>query len=146
MSEMCVACGAKCCQYFCFEIDEPDDYEEFEDIRWFLAHEGISVHIDEDGDWYISIANRCKKLGPDLRCTDYENRPLICRKYEQDNCDHTGGDYEYQEEFTEPEQLERYARKTLGPEKFEAERKKALAELSPKKLSPKKKKAKAKSA
>ena len=119
--DTCKVCGAKCCTYFCFEIDTPDDVEEFEDVRWYLCHEGVSVHIDE-GDWYISIANRCNMLSDDDECTVYDNRPLICRKYDLDNCDQTGGDYGYDEEFTTPEELEAYARKTLGDETFEFER------------------------
>ena len=67
MSLTCRECGAKCCRYFCFEIDEPDDYEEFEDIKWYICHEGITVHIDE-GDWYINIANPCKMLAEDNSC------------------------------------------------------------------------------
>jgi uncharacterized protein len=124
--ELCVECGAKCCRYFCFEIDEPTEYDEFEDVRWFLLHEGVSVHID-DGDWYISIANRCKMLGPDDRCLAYETRPTICRKYAPANCDHTGGDYGYQEHFRSAEEVEAYARKTLGEAAFERARAKAWA-------------------
>ena len=74
MSETCAECGAKCCRYFCFEIDEPTDYAGFEDVRWFLLHHDVSVHIDE-GDWYISIGNRCKMLGLDNRCQGYDTRP-----------------------------------------------------------------------
>ena len=124
MSKTCQECGAKCCRYFCFEIDEPDTYEEFDDIRWFVLHKGISVHIDEDGDWYISIANRCKALGRDDRCKRYEDRPLICRKYTDENCDHTSGDYGYKELFNAPEDIDRYARNALGEKKFDKERKK----------------------
>ena len=124
--DLCKECGAKCCTYFCFEIDEPDDVEEFEDVRWYLCHDGVSVHIDE-GDWFISIANRCKMLSDDDECTIYDNRPLICRKYELENCDQTGGDYGYDEEFTTPDELEAYARKTLGDETFEFERTKFRA-------------------
>ena len=29
MSKTCQVCGAKCCTYFCFQIDEPDTYSEF---------------------------------------------------------------------------------------------------------------------
>lgn len=134
MSKLCKECGAKCCQYFCFEIDEPDDCEEFEDVRWYLAHENVSVHIDEDGDWYISLANRCRYLGPDGRCADYDNRPLICRTYDMDGCDHTGGDYAYQEEFTAPEQIEAYAKKTLGEKSFTNARDKQRAKLEKKHL------------
>ncbi len=121
MSNSCEKCKGLCCRYFCFEIDEPDDYEEFEDIRWYLFHEGVSVHIDEDGDWYIQIDNRCKALGEDYRCTAYENRPLICRSYSTGNCEITDDDYGYQEEFHLPEDIEAYARKTLGEETFERE-------------------------
>ncbi|MFP4353600.1 MAG: YkgJ family cysteine cluster protein [Phycisphaerae bacterium] len=126
----CAKCNAKCCRYFCFEIDAPEDVDEFEDVRWFLLHEGISVHVDE-GDWYISIMNPCRHIGQDNRCGIYEDRPLICRKYSQDNCDATGGDYEYEEFFETAEQLEAYARKKLG-KKFDKKRDKARRKLQPK--------------
>ena len=132
MSLTCKECGAKCCRYFCFEIDEPDTYEEFEDIRWFLMHEGVTVHMDEDDDWYISIDNRCKMLGPDNRCKIYDDRPIICRRYDMSECDHSGGDYEYQVEFHTPEDVEAYARKTLGEKKFETAKARALAKIEKK--------------
>ncbi|MFA6135349.1 MAG: YkgJ family cysteine cluster protein [Phycisphaerae bacterium] len=114
MSLECRACQAKCCRYFCFEIDTPETFNEFEDIRWYLLHEGATVHID-DGCWFIAIANKCRNLGPDWRCTDYENRPTICRTYEQDDCDATPGAYGYEQLFTTGEEIDAYARKTLGP-------------------------------
>ena len=117
MSRICQECGAKCCRYFCFEIDEPTDYDEFEDLRWFLLHEDVSVHVDE-GDWFISIDNVCKMLGPDNRCTAYEMRPDICRKYDPANCDQSEGDYDYDALFSTPDQVEAYARKRLGEMKF----------------------------
>ncbi len=126
MSLTCKQCAAKCCNYFCFEIDEPGDYEEFEDIRWYLCHEGVTVHID-DGDWYISIANKCKMLADDNSCRFYENRPQICRNYSQKGCDDIGGDYGYDEHFETPEQLEEYAKKVLGKKIFDRERAKFRA-------------------
>jgi Fe-S-cluster containining protein len=128
--ELCQKCGAKCCKYFCFEIDEPDDVDEFENVRWFLCHEGVSVHIDE-GSWFISIANRCNWLDDDDQCLRYDDRPLICRKYDHENCDHTGGDYGYDEEFKTPEAFEAYARKTLGVE-FDSDRERLRKKLQPK--------------
>ena len=122
MHPNCLKCESRCCRYYCFQIDTPESYDEFEDIRWYLCHEGVTVHIDEEGDWYISIANRCAKLGPDDRCTIYEERPLICRTYDPSGCDRTGGDYCYEQEFTTPEQLEEYARETLGKKKFDKPR------------------------
>jgi len=128
MSKTCRECGAKCCKYFCFEIDEPDTFEEFEDIRWYLCHEGVTVHIDE-GDWYMSIDNKCKMLADDNACTIYATRPLICRKYDPENCDQTGGDYGYDALFRTPEELAAYARKTLGPAAHKRAGAKALAKL-----------------
>ncbi len=131
MNGQCKKCGALCCRYFCFEIDEPDSYEEFDDIRWYLCHEGISVHIDE-GDWYISIANRCKMLNSKNECTIYEDRPIICRKYEPDSCDFTGGNYDYDEEFTSPEQIDAYAKKVLGKKTYKRQKTKARAKVEKK--------------
>ncbi len=118
MSNPCKKCKGLCCRYFCFEIDEPDDYEEFEDIRWYLYHEAVSVHIEEEGDWFIQIENRCKMLDNEHQCRIYDNRPLICRNYADEDCEITSADYGYQEEFKTPEQLTEYARKTLGEETF----------------------------
>ena len=129
MSDRCMTCGGKCCRYFCFEIEEPDDFEEFEDVRWYLCHEGVSVHIDEDGDWYISIANRCTMLGKNNQCQAYENRPLICRKYDPEACDQTDEDYGYQEEFDSPDELDEYARDTLGTKTYEREKRKHREKL-----------------
>lgn len=119
MTTSCDKCNALCCQYFCFEIDKPDEYDDFEDIRWYLCHTGVSVHVDEEGDWYIQIANKCDKLDENNRCVIYEDRPLICRSYSGDNCELTGSDYGYVDEFMTPEQLDDYARKTLGQEAYE---------------------------
>lgn len=121
MTNSCETCKGLCCRYFCFQIDEPDDYEEFEDVRWYLYHEGVSVHIDEDGDWFIQIMNPCNALDENYRCRVYEDRPLICRGYSTDNCEVLDDDYGYQEEFTSPEQLVAYARKTLGDETYAKE-------------------------
>lgn len=128
MSKTCKECGAKCCRYFCFEIDEPDDFEEFDDIRWYLLHEGVTVHVDE-GDWFIQIENRCRMLADDNSCTAYDARPLICRKYEPENCDHSDGDYDYDEQFTTPEELEAYARETLGAAAYNRAKARALAKV-----------------
>ena len=119
MAQTCETCGARCCRYFCFQIDKPGSFEEFENVRWYLLHEGVTVHIDLDNDWYIAIANRCLNLDENNRCRQYAERPLICRQYDIDGCDVTQGDYEYIALFTKPEQIEQYARAKLGAARFE---------------------------
>ena len=121
MESACVKCTARCCQYFAFEIDEPDDYEQFEHVRWYLLHKGISVHVDE-GRWFIAIENPCKALGADNRCTIYEHRPVICRQYDTDGCDAVEGGYDFEQFFETPESIEAYARKKLGESAFERAR------------------------
>ena len=59
MSEvLCEKCVGLCCRYLALPIDTPKTKGDFDDVRWYLAHEGISVFVEE-GDWYINIANRC---------------------------------------------------------------------------------------
>jgi Fe-S-cluster containining protein len=125
MSDVCRNCGAKCCKYFSFQIDVPDSFEEFEDVRWYLCHEGVSVHVDE-GEWYISIENKCMMLGEDNTCIGYDRRPLICRKYTMDKCDHADGDYGYDQLFKTPDELDEYARKTLGKRDYQRQRSRAF--------------------
>lgn len=125
MTLTCDKCDARCCRYFCFEIDRPDTYEQFENIRWYMLHEKIGIHIDAEGDWCILIDNPCRmlvKTAQGWRCKDYDNRPLICRKYSPSFCDRTRGGYDHEEIFETAEQLEAYARRMLGDEAFEIAR------------------------
>ena len=140
MDKTCQECGAKCCRYFCLEIDKPETFEDYEDIRWFVLHRNVAVHIEENGDWYLQVNNRCRNLRRDNLCRDYENRPIICRKYSPDDCDHTGADYRYRAEFTNPEQVEAYARKKLGNKAYEKARAKAIAKIERKQDKRKKRK------
>lgn len=38
----------------------------------------VPLRVRENGSWSYS----CSKLGPDGRCTIYEDRPDLCRRYE----------------------------------------------------------------
>ncbi len=102
---LCEHCTAACCRYVALPIDEPDDMSDFDDIRWYLLHENVSV-FREDGDWFISFATPCRHLRPDHGCGIYETRPQICRKYTSDNCDYHSGDYGWDVHFTCPEHLD----------------------------------------
>jgi len=104
---LCQKCAGLCCRYLALPIDTPEDKGDFDDVRWYLAHEGISIFV-EDGDWYINIANRCKYLNKDNMCDIYETRPRICRGYEEETCDYNGGDYGYDLYFSSIEELDEY--------------------------------------
>ncbi|MCH7527496.1 MAG: YkgJ family cysteine cluster protein [Planctomycetes bacterium] len=109
---LCEHCTAECCRYIALPIDKPTTKRDFDDIRWYLMHEGIIIFV-EDGDWYVQFRTRCKHLQADFRCGIYEKRPAICREYKADGCDYVGGDYGYKHVFTESEQIVAFGRKYL---------------------------------
>jgi Fe-S-cluster containining protein len=97
-----------CCKYVALPLETPETRRDFDDIRWYLMHEGVTVFVEE-GDWYAQFTTRCRNLQPDGRCGIYETRPQICREYKAGECDYTGGDYDYEAVFHRPEDLESYA-------------------------------------
>ena len=129
----CQKCHGKCCRYFAQPIETPEDWDDFDDIRWYLCHENVSVFV-EDGDWYLNVQNKCRYLSEeDYRCGNYEVRPKICRDYDTDGCDLTGDDYGYELHFLDDKSMEEYMKIKFGVRVFE-------------KLEPKKKKSKKKAA
>jgi len=107
---LCKKCAGLCCRYLALPIDTPKTKGDFDDIRWYLAHKGISVFV-EKRDWYINIANRCKYLTRENTCDIYEHRPRICRGYNEKNCDFQSGDYGYKIHLTSIEELDEYLAK-----------------------------------
>jgi Fe-S-cluster containining protein len=102
-----------CCRYFVLEIDKPESRRQFDDVRWYLVHEGTFVFIEKK-KWYLGVYARCKHLMADNRCGIYEKRPQICRDYSTENCDYHGGDYGWEKLFSSAEQLEEYAKEKLA--------------------------------
>jgi Fe-S-cluster containining protein len=120
MHKQCRLCNARCCRYFCFPIDTPCTREDFDQVRWYLVHEHVQVHIDPAGDWWMFVENRCRWLeetnaGP--RCANYGRRPLICRGFSPRTCDFTMGPYATQRQFDTADELEAYACELLGEPK-----------------------------
>jgi uncharacterized protein len=104
---LCDDCSGLCCRYLALPIDKPKSKNDYDDIRWYLAHDGISVFVEE-GDWYINIDNRCRFLTPENKCAMYHRRPKICRGYSMKNCDLRDGAYDYQHHFKTLESFEQY--------------------------------------
>jgi len=109
----CEHCTAVCCKYIALPLEKPKTSRDFDDMRWYLMHEGISIFVEDD-DWYIQFATRCKSLTSGNRCGIYETRPRLCREYKPGECDYAGGSYEYERLFTHVDQLEAYAREALA--------------------------------
>ncbi|MBI1827004.1 MAG: YkgJ family cysteine cluster protein [Planctomycetes bacterium] len=110
---LCEHCTAACCRYVAVPLDKPRRPKDYDDVRWYLMHDGITVFI-EDGDWYIQFQTKCRNLQLDHRCGIYTERPVICRDYEPGECDYVGGGYGYEAIFTRPEQVDDYYQKRTG--------------------------------
>ncbi len=82
--DLCQKCDA-CCRYIATEIDKPTTKDEVENIHWFLLHQNIGVYIGHDNKWYLEFKTPCRKLKNKL-CAHYQDRPKICRDYDQKNC------------------------------------------------------------
>lgn len=119
VTRACQKCEGKCCRYFAQPIETPEDWDDFDDIRWYLCHEDVSVFVEE-GDWYLNVQNKCRYLSEkDYLCQNYEMRPGICRKYDTDNCDLSGDDYGYELHFLDDKQMEEYMKIKFGPKVFD---------------------------
>jgi Fe-S-cluster containining protein len=91
-ANLCEYCTAKCCRYFALPIETPEEFADFEYIRWYLLHDRATV-FKEDDDWYLLVYTTCKHLQDDNRCGIYETRPKICRDYTTKDC-------EYEDDWT----------------------------------------------
>lgn len=96
-NKTCEKCDGKCCKYVAIEIDTPESLEDFENIRWYVAHKNINVYVDEDYTWHVEFLTPCEFLGENNLCGIYEKRPTICREYNQDECLFYN---DYEEKFT----------------------------------------------
>lgn len=114
----CQKCKGLCCRYFTVSMESPKTREDFDDLRWYLAHGGVAVYVD-DGNWYVQILSRCRHLTPENRCAIYAHRPRICRTYRAGGCDLSGGDYEYELCFRSDAEMDAYIRVRFDNRKAE---------------------------
>jgi Fe-S-cluster containining protein len=105
----CTRC-AKCCTYVGVGINAPRNLRFATDVLWYLYHENVSVHRDGTGDWMVIFESRCKKLGDDLLCGVYENRPVVCREFDNTSCEINAPGAG--QTYTEPQQFLDWLRKS----------------------------------
>ena len=84
----CETCGAKCCRYITVQIEKPRAKIDVEEVRWFLAHENVSVYIDtDDKSWNVQFLTDCRHLDRNNRCTIYSRRYQICHEHDTEDCE-----------------------------------------------------------
>ena len=121
-TDQCGQCKGLCCRYFALPIETPEDREDFDDIRWYLCHEDITVFVEDD-EWYVNIKNKCRNLSEkDHKCRIYDRRPKICRGYEHSDCDFVEGEYDYELHFTCDKDMEEYMKVKFDNNKHEKRR------------------------
>jgi Fe-S-cluster containining protein len=110
---LCDHCTAKCCRYFALPIDTPTTWDDFDSIRWYLAHGKTLVYVEKD-TWYLLVMTRCQYLTKEDRCGIYLNRPKVCREYTTAKCEYDE-DWVFDKVFEAPEQIWEYAEAVLRP-------------------------------
>ena len=82
-------CGARCCQHVTVPVRAPRSENDWDEMRWWLAHGGVLVTKDEDG-WRVHVETRCGHLRDDNACEVYAHRPRACAEYDPTTCEYTG--------------------------------------------------------
>lgn len=103
--------GSKCCSYFTQQVDTPRSKADFHTLLWQIAHHDVEIYQDEDG-WFLLINNRCQFIETDGRCGIYQQRPAICREYENDWCEYDEpAEKHFKRHFTDYPSLLKYCQK-----------------------------------
>ncbi|NOZ85309.1 MAG: YkgJ family cysteine cluster protein [Deltaproteobacteria bacterium] len=105
---VCKACKAACCRYISIAISPPRTREDFDNLRWYLLHQGVSIFQDQDGDWMVNVPTGCRMLKKDYTCMIYEDRPGACRDYDANECENTEQEGNYKNYFEDENDLEDY--------------------------------------
>lgn len=116
MGRLCEKCDGRCCRYVAVEIDEPTTKGDFDDVRWYTAHRGVSVFV-EDKRWHINFSSRCNYLTQDNQCEAYESRPRICRDHDMSDCEGPEGEYRFELELRTPAEVEAYYENVVKPKR-----------------------------
>ena len=111
----CDHCTGKCCRYFSLPIETPTSWDDYDSIRWYLAHQKTMVYV-EKGAWYLVVLTKCDYLMPHNQCAIYHDRPKICRDYTTDECEYDA-DWGFEKVFETPEQIWEYAEAVLPPKR-----------------------------
>ncbi len=82
-------CRGACCRYITVEVPAPRARADWDEMRWWLAHEGVQVTHDEDG-WLLHVPTRCTNLRADNACGIYPHHMGTCKEYDAATCEFTG--------------------------------------------------------
>jgi len=110
-SPPCGECGGRCCKYVAIETDKPVSKTDYDNIRWYLLHENVSVFIDHKGHWYIEFRTPCLEQLEDNNCKSHANRPRICAGHGNTEGECEFYDSPYREYFSSEKEFLAYLNK-----------------------------------
>ncbi len=116
LKSLCEECSARCCRYFALQIDTPRTKEDFEKLRWYISHKAVTLFV-EKRKWYLDVANECRYITEDHRCSIYEKRPLVCREHSTYDCERQNDQFEHEEVFSSVEELDLFVEKRFRRKK-----------------------------
>jgi len=108
----CDECRGECCRVLVIEIDTPKTRDDYEDIKWYLYHPGVSVYIDMNNAWNVQFNTKCKYLDENGRCLIYDKRPPVCKKAKVEECQKNKREVKYF--FASVEEYEAWLNKNKG--------------------------------
>lgn len=130
---ICDFCVGKCCRYFTVPLKTPRTRADFDELRWYLAHERTLIFVETETTgkkprvkWNLVVWNRCDYLGPDQRCGIYDDRPQVCRDYTPDTCEYDSP-WVFERSFETPDSIREYGEQTLAAAR-QARRRRAASE------------------
>lgn len=82
-------CQARCCRYITVTVPAPRSEDDWDEVRWWLAHEGTMVTQDDEG-WMLHVRTPCTNLKADNSCAVYPHHMLACKEYDPSDCEFTG--------------------------------------------------------
>lgn len=104
----CKGCG-HCCRYVTVQLKAPRSRIDYDEIRWFLLHQNVTVFIDDDG-WYVEFHTACRHLDGH-RCGIYPTRPQVCSDYQVESCERYGSGKPWLHHFADERAFLTYLRK-----------------------------------
>ncbi|MBN1409979.1 MAG: YkgJ family cysteine cluster protein [Spirochaetales bacterium] len=109
-SNRCAQCTKSCCKYFTVKIETPRSKLDFDNLLWKMYHKNVKIFNDRDG-WFLLIDNPCVHLSRSGKCTIYSNRPIVCRRHSNLDCEFTRKDDKGVLHFKDYLALDKYCRK-----------------------------------
>ena len=106
---------ADCCTELTIEISAPLTLEDWEEVRWMVAHKNVMVAQQQDGSWVTVFKTPCEKLLPGGKCGVYETRPLICQEYPLEVCPKNGTGPSWVQSFNTMEEVDLHMEEVVVP-------------------------------